>query len=144
LQVRQLGLRLSLPILRSLQAGLRSVECALELLTARARGPSPDWLSLLAGLPPAHNDRADRPSLGWQAWRGKVKCSADIFLLAQRALPDAIHPFQRRRPVAPELLASALLLPPKIRCACPCATLVVLRQSLAVAPRNLNAYFLGF
>ena len=28
----------------------------------------------------------------------------------------------------------------EIRCACLCATLVVLRQSLTVAPRNLNAY----
>ena len=28
----------------------------------------------------------------------------------------------------------------EVRCACPCATLVVLRQSLAVASRNLNDY----
>ena len=78
---------------------LRSVECALELLTASARGPPPDWLSFLAGLRPAHNDRADRPIPRWQGCRGKVKCSADIFLLAHPALPDALHPLHRRRPV---------------------------------------------
>ena len=117
LQVRQLGLQLSLPSLRSPQVGLRSVECALELLTASARGPPPDWPSLLAGFRPAHNDRADRPILGWQGGQSKVKCSADIFLPAQRALPDASHPFHRRRPgappAAPELLASALSLQTK-------------------------------
>ena len=36
--------------------------------------------------------------------------------------------------------ASALRVADEIRFACPCATLVVLRQSLTVAPRNLNAY----
>ena len=79
----------SLPFLRSLQVGLCSLECALELLTAHARGPAPDWLSFLAGLRPAHNDRADRPILRWQECPGKVKCSAALFLLAHRALPDA-------------------------------------------------------
>ena len=130
--------------LRSLQVGLRSVECALELLTASARGPPPDWLSFLAGLRPAHNDRADRPIPRWQGCRGKVKCSADIFLLAHPALPDALHPLHRRRPVAPpatpELLCLSVAVADEIRFACLCATLVVLRQSLTVAPRNLNAY----
>ena len=151
LQVRQLGLQPSLPFLRSLQVGLRSlqvglpsVECALELLTASARGPPPDWLSFLAGLRPAHNDRADRPIPRWQGCRGKVKCSADIFLLAHPALPDALHPLHRRRPVAPpatpELLCLSVAVADEIRFACLCATLVVLRQSLTVAPRNLNAY----
>ena len=110
-----------------------------------ARGPPPDWLSFLAALRPAHNDRADRPILRWQACRGQVnvKCSADI-LLAHRALPDAIHPLHRRRPVAPpatpELLCLSVAVADEIRFACLCATLVVLRQSLTVAPRNLNAY----
>ena len=122
-----------------------SVECALELLAVSARGPPPDWLSFLAGLRPAHNDRADRPILRWQACRGQVnvKCSAAI-LLAHRALPDAIHPLHRRRPVAPpatpELLCLSVAVADEIRFACLCATLVVLRQSLTVAPRNLNAY----
>ena len=112
-----------------------------------ARGPPPDWLSFLAALRPAHNDRADRPILRWQACRGQVnvKCSADI-LLAHRALPDAIHPLHRRRPVAPpatpELLCLSVAVADEIRFACLCATLVVLRQSLTVAPRNLNAYFI--
>ena len=110
-----------------------------------ARGPPPDWLSFLAALRPAHNDRADRPILRWQACRGQVnvKCSADL-LLAHRALPDAIHPLHRRRPVAPpatpELLCLSVAVADEIRFACRCATLVVLRQSLTVAPRNLNAY----
>ena len=60
----------------------------------------------------------------------KVKCSADI-LLAHRALPDAIHPLYRRRPAAPPAAPERY---------CLCATPVVLRQSLTVAPRNLNAY----
>ena len=113
-----------------------------------ARGPPPDWLSFLAGLRPAHNDRADRPILRWQACRGQVnvKCSAAI-LLAHRALPDAIHPLHRRRPVAPpatpELLCLSVAVADEIRFACLCATLVVLRQSLTVAPRNLNAYVEG-
>ncbi len=117
----------------------------MELLTVSARGPPPDWLSLLAGFRPAHNDRADRPILRWQGCRGqvKVKCSADI-LLAHRALPDAIHPLYRRRPcappAAPELFCLSVELADEIRCACLCATPVVLRQSLTVAPRNLNAY----
>ena len=110
-----------------------------------ARGPPPDWLSFLAGLRPAHNDRADRPILRWQGCRGQVnvKCSADI-LLAHPALPDALHPLHRRRPVAPpatpELLCLSVAVADEIRFACLCATLVVLRQSLTVAPRNLNAY----
>ena len=110
-----------------------------------ARAPPPAWLSFLAALHPAHNDRADRPILRWQACRGQVnvKCSADI-LLALRALPDAIHPLHRRRPVAPpatpELLCLSVAVADEIRFACLCATLVVLRQSLTVAPRNLNGY----
>ena len=110
-----------------------------------ARGPPPDWLSFLAALRPAHNDRADRPILRWQGCRGQVnvKCSADI-LLAHRALPDASHPLHRRRPVAPpatpELLCLSVAVADEIRFACLCATLVVLRQSLTVAPRNLNGY----
>ena len=134
MQVRQLRLQLGLPFPRSLHVGLCGVECALELLTVSARGPPPDWLSFLAGFRPAHNDRADRPILRWQGCRGqvkvKVKCSADI-LLAHRALPDAIHPLYRRRPGAPPAAPERY---------CLCATPVVLRQSLTVAPRNLNAY----
>ena len=148
MQVRQLGLQLGLPFLRSLHVGLCSVEFALELLAVSARGPPPDWLSFLAALRPAHNDRADRPILRWQGCRGQVnvKCSADL-LLAHRALPDAIHPLHRRRPVAPpatpELLCLSVAVADEIRFACRCATLVVLRQSLTVAPRNLNAYAWG-
>ena len=89
LQVRQLGLQPGLPFLRSLQVGLGRLECALELLAASARGPPPDWLSFLARLRRAHNDRADRPILRWQACPGKVKCSAELSWLAPRALPAA-------------------------------------------------------
>ena len=145
MQVRQLGLQLGLPFLHSLYVGLYSVEFALELLTVSARAPPPAWLSFLAALHPAHNHRADRPILRWQACRGQVnvKCSADL-LLAHRALPDAIHPLHRRRPVAPpaapELLCLSLEVADEIRFACLRAPLVVLRQSLTVAPPNLNAY----
>ena len=89
LQVRQPGLQPGLPFLRSLQVGLGRLECALELLAASARGPPPDWLSFLARLRRAHNDRADRPILRWQGCPGKVKCSAELSLLAPRALPAA-------------------------------------------------------
>ena len=131
LQVRQLGLQLSLPPLRSPQVGLGSVECALELLTASARGPPPDWLSFLAGFRPAHNDRADRPILGWQGGQSKVLSRS---FLACPLTPTGCSSGCLGTPCLSVEVAA------EIRCACLCATPVVLWQSLTVAPRNLNAY----
>ena len=57
-----------------------------------ARGPPPDWLSFLAGLRPAHNDRADRPILRWQACRGQVNVKCSSRYSACPSSPARRHP----------------------------------------------------